>query len=81
MQPLLTQLSLGIGRDFRGVVDLVHSCALIWPENDRGTSFSHVPLEDLPQDVQRDVHHYREQLLEQVRNLRIMDCTLTDLSL
>lgn len=66
VQPLLTQLPLGRGRGFRGVVDLVHSRALLWPEGSEGATFSHVPLKDLPQEIQADVRLHKEQLLEQV---------------
>lgn len=66
VQPLLTQIPLGGGRDFRGVVDLVHNCALLWPNEGEATSFLRSPLKDLPQDIQGEAHHHKEQLLEQV---------------
>ena len=65
-QPLLTQLPLGRGRDFNGVVDLVHNCGLLWPKETEATSFSRVPLKDLPQDIQEEAHRHKVQLLEQV---------------
>ena len=67
VQPVLTQLPLGNGKDFHGVVDLLHMHALIWPRQTEGTSFSCVELDSLPQEIQRDAYHYREHLLEQVR--------------
>lgn len=67
VQPLLTQLPLGKGREFRGVVDLVQSCALFWSAGSEGTSFSRVSLVELPQDIQEDAIHHQYQLLEQVR--------------
>jgi elongation factor G len=68
VQPLLTQIPLGGGRDFRGVVDLVHNCALLWPNEGEATSFLRSPLKDLPQDIQGEAHHHKEQLLEQVQH-------------
>ena len=66
VQPLLTQLPLGKGRDFKGVVDLVHNHALLWEKGREGSSFSQVTLSSLPPDIQESSHHHREQLLEQV---------------
>jgi elongation factor G len=66
VQPVLTQLPVGDGRDFQGVVDLLHMHALMWPQETEGTSYFRVLLENLPQDTQKLAHHYREQLLEQV---------------
>lgn len=66
VQPLLTQLPLGKGREFRGVVDLLQSCALFWSAGSESTSFSQVPLVELPQDIQEDAFHHQYQLLEQV---------------
>lgn len=67
VQPLLTQLPLGKGREFRGVVDLLQSCALFWSAGSENTSFSQVPLVELPQDIQEDAFHHQYQLVEQVR--------------
>ena len=77
VQPVLTQLPVGDGRDFQGVVDLLHMHALMWPQETEGTSYFRVLLENLPQDTQKLAHHYREQLLEQVRNAGL-DFTLGD---
>lgn len=67
VQPLLTQLPLGKGREFRGVVDLVQSCAHIWPAGSEGISYSSVPIVELPQEIQEDTFHHQNQLLEQVK--------------
>lgn len=67
VQPLLTQLPVGKGQEFRGVVDLVQSYAQVWPAGSEGISFSHVPIVELPQEIQEDALHHQSQLLEQVR--------------
>lgn len=66
IQPLLLQLPLEIGRDFHGVIDLVSCHAFIWSHNT--TDYTHVPLKDVPPDIQSKVSYYREQLIEQVRS-------------
>ena len=66
VEPVITQLPLGTGKEFHGVVDLLHMHALIWQREMKESSFSCVTLDSLPQDLQRSAHHYRELLLEQV---------------
>lgn len=64
--PVLTQLPLGSGKEFHGVVDLVQMQALVWPQGGDGRSFSPVSLDTLPLDTQRDACQWRELLVEQV---------------
>lgn len=64
VEPLLTQLPLGQGRGFKGVVDLVQNHAVLWQGPSEG--FSQVSLCSLPADVQESSHYHREQLAEQV---------------
>lgn len=42
--PLVTQLPLGQGKDFAGVIDLVSMDALIWERGHDGSKFTRVPL-------------------------------------
>lgn len=57
------QLPIGAEDKFKGVVDLVENKAIVWNEEDRGMTFDEIPI---PEDMQDDVNHYREQLLEAV---------------
>ena len=66
-EAVLTQLPVGSGREFVGVVDLVHMCVLLWPQGGGATrSITHAQLEDLPDSLQHIAHCSREQLLDQV---------------
>ncbi len=57
------QLPIGAEDKFRGVVDLVENKAIVWNEDDMGMTFEEI---DIPADMQEDVDHYREQLVEAV---------------
>lgn len=57
------QLPIGAEDKFKGVVDLVENKAIIWNEEDFGMTFEEI---DIPEDMQDEVHHYREQLVEAV---------------
>ncbi len=57
------QLPIGAEDNFRGVVDLVENKAIIWNEEDLGMTYETI---DIPADMEEDVLHYREQLVEAV---------------
>lgn len=57
------QLPIGAEDNFKGVVDLVYNRAMIWNEEDKGMTFTEVPI---PDDMKEDVATYREKLLEAV---------------
>ncbi len=59
--PVPVQLAIGAEENFRGVVDLVRRKAIIWSEDDQGLSYD---LEDVPADMEADVDHWREQMVE-----------------
>ena len=44
--PLVTQLPLGEGREFCGVIDLITMEALTWERGTDGATFSRVPLQE-----------------------------------
>lgn len=44
--PLVTQLPLGVGRNFMGVVDLLTMDLLVWDKGGDGANFTNVPLID-----------------------------------
>lgn len=57
------QLPIGAEETFKGVVDLVENKAVVWNEDDMGMTFEEV---EIPADMQEEVDHYREQLVESV---------------
>ena len=56
-------LPIGDEADFKGVVDLVKNRAIIWHEEDMGSTFDVV---DIPADMEEDVRKYRAELIEAV---------------
>ena len=59
--PIPVQLAVGAEENFRGVVDLVRRKAIIWNEDDQGLTYD---LEDVPADMEADVDHWRELMVE-----------------
>jgi elongation factor G len=57
------QLPIGAEETFKGVVDLVENRAMVWNEDDKGMTFSEVPI---PADMVDEVKEYREHLVEAV---------------
>jgi len=57
------QLPIGAEDDFKGVVDLVNFRAIVWNEQDKGMTFTEVPI---PDDMMEEAEEYREKLLEAV---------------
>ncbi len=57
------QLPIGTEEHFKGVVDLVKHRAIVWNEEDKGMTFTEIPI---PEDMTEDVAIYREKLLEAV---------------
>jgi len=57
------QLPIGAEENFKGVVDLVNNRGIIWNEEDKGMTFTEVPI---PADMVEEANEYREKLLEAV---------------
>jgi elongation factor G len=57
------QLPIGAEDNFKGVVDLVNNRAMVWNEEDKGMTFTEVPI---PEDMLEETALYREKLLEAV---------------
>ncbi|MBX2967355.1 MAG: elongation factor G [Cyclobacteriaceae bacterium] len=57
------QLPIGAEENFKGVVDLVNNRGIIWNEEDKGMTFTEVPI---PADMVDEAKEYREKLLEAV---------------
>ena len=59
--PILIQLPLGAEDRFQGVMDLIKMKAIIWDEENLGTTFREM---DIPSELMADAGKYREKLLE-----------------
>ena len=57
------QLPIGTEDNFKGVVDLVNNRGIVWNEEDKGMTYTVVPI---PEDMIDDAKEYREKLLEAV---------------
>lgn len=57
------QLPIGSEDNFKGVVDLINNRGIVWNEEDKGMTFTEVPI---PDDMVDEVAEYREKLLEAV---------------
>jgi elongation factor G len=57
------QLPIGSEENFRGVVDLVNNKGIIWNEDDKGMTFTEVPI---PDDMKEEAEEFRANLLEAV---------------
>ncbi len=62
-KPVPLQIPIGAEENFRGVVDLITNRAIIWNDEDLGMTYEIV---DIPADVQEEVDHWRQQLVESV---------------
>ncbi|MEK6450247.1 MULTISPECIES: elongation factor G [unclassified Myroides] len=56
-------LPIGDEADFRGIVDLVKNRAIVWHDENHGSTFDVV---EIPADMVDDVKQYRGQLIEEV---------------
>jgi elongation factor G len=57
------QLPIGAEENFKGVVDLINNRGIIWNEEDKGMTFTEIPI---PADMVEEANEYREKLLEAV---------------
>ncbi|MBK9284027.1 MAG: elongation factor G [Sphingobacteriaceae bacterium] len=57
------QLPIGAEENFKGVVDLINNRGIVWNEEDKGMTFTEVPI---PDDMKDEVAEYREKLFEAV---------------
>ncbi|MGS2738595.1 elongation factor G [Sinomicrobium sp. M5D2P17] len=56
-------LPIGEEADFRGIVDLIKNRAVVWHEDNFGSTFDVV---DIPEDLKEEVDEYRAMLIEAV---------------
>jgi len=61
--PLPLQLPIGAEETFKGVVDLINNRGIVWNEEDKGMTFTEVPI---PDDMKDDVTEWRGKLLEAI---------------
>ena len=59
--PVPVQLNIGAEENFKGVIDLIRMKAILWNEEDQGLTYD---LADIPEDLQADAEHWREQMVE-----------------
>ncbi|MCH2197667.1 MAG: elongation factor G [Flavobacteriales bacterium] len=59
--PIPLQVPIGAEDSFKGVVDLINNRAIVWNEEDKGMTFSEVPI---PEDIADVVEEWREKLVE-----------------
>ena len=59
--PAPVQMTIGAEEKFRGVVDLVKNMAIIWNEDDMGTTFEY---QEVPAELQEQCAKMREYLVE-----------------
>jgi len=56
-------LPIGDEADFKGIVDLVKNRAIVWNDDDFGSTFEVI---DIPEEMKDEVHQYRAELIEAV---------------
>ncbi len=56
-------LPIGAEETFKGVVDLIKNRAIVWHDDNFGSTFDVVPI---PEEMLAEVHEYREKLVEAV---------------
>ena len=56
-------LNIGDEEDFRGIVDLVKNRAIVWHEDNHGSTFDVI---DIPEDLKEEAYTYRAALIEAV---------------
>ena len=59
--PLVTQLPLGSESDYKGVIDLVRNCAVVWRDETLGSEYVE---EDIPESMAAETADYRSRLIE-----------------
>jgi len=64
--PIPLQIPIGQGELFNGMIDLVKMKAITFREDSFGVQFDEG---DIPSDMVRDAHHWREKLLESVSDI------------
>jgi elongation factor G len=57
------QIPIGAEDQFKGVVDLINFRGIVWNEDDKGMTFTEVPI---PDDLIEEAKEWREKLLEAV---------------
>ena len=56
-------LNIGDEEDFRGIVDLIKNRAIVWHEDNYGSTFDEI---EIPEDLKEEAHTYRAALIEAV---------------
>ncbi len=56
-------LPIGEEEDFKGIIDLVKNRAIIWDEDNNGSTFKVI---DIPEELKEEAHEFRALLIEEV---------------
>ncbi len=56
-------LPIGDEENFRGIIDLVKNRAIVWDDENHGSTFKVI---DIPEDLKEEAHEYRALLIEEV---------------
>ncbi|ACT56737.1 elongation factor G [Candidatus Liberibacter asiaticus] len=64
--PLVIQLPVGSESNFQGVIDLVEMKALLWKNEDLGSSWDVV---EIPEDMKDSANSYRDKMIESIVEL------------
>jgi len=59
--PLVLQIPIGDGEDFKGIVDLIKNRAIIWHDEDKGKNFDII---DIPDELKNKVIDERQKMIE-----------------
>ncbi|GGY51828.1 elongation factor G 1 [Bacterioplanes sanyensis] len=59
--PVPMHINIGAEDEFKGVVDLIKMKAIMWNDDDQGTTFSY---EEIPAELQESAEKWRENLVE-----------------
>jgi elongation factor G len=61
--PIPLQIPIGAEDEFKGVVDLINMRGISWNEEDKGMTFTEIPI---PDDLVETANEYREKLVEAI---------------
>ena len=76
--PLVTQLPLGVGKDFTGVIDLLTMDLIMWAKGGDGRKFTRAPL--IPTDPQNGTKDFTKlkRRSELVKDMPLTEKALED---
>ena len=64
--PIALQIPVGAGKEFKGIIDLIHENYLEWNAEDQGKTWN---ISSIPNSMSGQVQHWRHHLFEQIADL------------